>query len=452
MTATIDRDRLHELLRTEDVLFAERHPVSRDLFEQARVHLLDGVPMNWMTRWAGPFPLTVAAAQGASLTCVDGHTYVDFCLGDTGAMAGHSPEPTVRAVKQQIEQGMTTMLPSTNAVWVAEELARRFGLPYWQVAMTATDANRFALRIARHITGRPKVLVFDWCYHGSVDETLIAVGPDGVAGPRPGNVGPAVDVNLTTKVVEFNDVEALEQALAPGDVAAVLTEPALTNIGIVAPEPGFHGLLRRFTREAGTLLVVDETHTICAGPGGYTRWHGLQPDMLTIGKAIGGGVPCAAYGFTQDVADRIHADWDYHSADVGGIGGTLAGSALQLAAMRATLDHVLNEGAFVRTVTLAERFAAGVQATIDELELPWIVARLGCRAEYWPCPVAPRNGAEAAAAEDPELDRFLHLFALNRGVLMTPFHNMALIAPATTEADVDRHTQVFREAAGALVG
>ena len=452
MTATIDRDRLHELLRTEDVLFAERHPVSRDLFEQARVHLLDGVPMNWMTRWAGPFPLTVAAAQGASLTCVDGHTYVDFCLGDTGAMAGHSPEPTVRAVKQQIEQGMTTMLPSTNAVWVAEELARRFGLPYWQVAMTATDANRFALRIARHITGRPKVLVFDWCYHGSVDEALIAVGPDGVAGPRPGNVGPAVDVNLTTKVVEFNDVEALEQALAPGDVAAVLTEPALTNIGIVAPEPGFHGLLRRFTREAGTLLVVDETHTICAGPGGYTRWHGLQPDMLTIGKAIGGGVPCAAYGFTQDVADRIHADWDYHSADVGGIGGTLAGSALQLAAMRATLDHVLNEGAFVRTVTLAERFAAGVQATIDELELPWIVARLGCRTEYWPCPVAPRNGAEAAAAEDPELDRFLHLFALNRGILMTPFHNMALIAPATTEADVDRHTQVFREAAEALVG
>ena len=452
MTATIDRDRLHELLRTEDVLFAERHPVSRDLFEQAQVHLLDGVPMNWMTRWAGPFPLTVAAAQGASLTCVDGHTYVDFCLGDTGAMAGHSPEPTVRAVKQQIEQGMTTMLPSTNAVWVAEELARRFGLPYWQVAMTATDANRFALRIARHITGRPKVLVFDWCYHGSVDEALIAVGPDGVAGPRPGNVGPAVDVNLTTKVVEFNDVEALEKALAPGDVAAVLTEPALTNIGIVAPEPGFHGLLRRFTREAGTLLVVDETHTICAGPGGYTRWHGLQPDMLTIGKAIGGGVPCAAYGFTQDIADRIHADWDYHSADVGGIGGTLAGSALQLAAMRATLDHVLNEGAFVRTVTLAERFAAGVQATIDELELPWIVARLGCRAEYWPCPVAPRNGAEAAAAEDPELDRFLHLFALNRGVLMTPFHNMALIAPATTEADVDRHTQVFREAAEALVG
>ena len=259
-------------------------------------------------------------------------------------------------------------------------------------------------------------------------------------------------MNLTTKVVEFNDVEALEKALAPGDVAAVLTEPALTNIGIVAPEPGFHGLLRRLTRDTGTLLIVDETHTICAGPGGFTRWHGLQPDMLTIGKAIGGGVPCAVYGFTQDVADRIHADWDYHSADVGGIGGTLAGSALQLAAMRATLDHVLNEGAFVRTIALAERFAAGVQTAIDELGLPWTVTRLGCRTEYWPCPVAPRNGGEAAAAEDPELDRFMHLFALNRGVLMTPFHNMALIAPGATEADVDRHTQVFREAATALAG
>ncbi len=452
MTMTIDRDRLHELLNAEDALFAERHPVSRDLFEQAQTHLLDGVPMNWMTRWAGPFPVVVAEARGPSFTCVDGHTYLDFCLGDTGAMAGHSPEPTVRAVKKQLEQGMTTMLPSTNAVWVAEELARRFGLPFWQVAMTATDANRFALRIARHITGRPKVLVFNWCYHGSVDETFITIGPDGVTGARRGNVGPAVDVNLTTKVVEFNDVEALEKALAPGDVAAVLTEPALTNIGIVLPEPGFHGLLRRFTRETGTLLVIDETHTICAGPGGYTRRHSLQPDMLTIGKAIGGGVPCAAYGFTQDIADRIHADWDYHTSDVGGIGGTLAGSALQLAAMRATLDHVLNEAAFGRTIPLAERFAAGVQTTIDEFGLPWIVKRLGCRSEYWPRPEAPRNGGEAAAAEDPELDRFMHLFTLNRGILMTPFHNMALIAPGTSEADIDRHTQVFREAVATLAG
>jgi len=452
MTATIHRRKLHELLIAEDATFAERHPRSRELFEQAHAHLFDGVPMNWMTRWASPFPVFVQEARGPNFTCVDGHTYVDFCLGDTGAMTGHSPEPTVRAVRNQLEHGITTMLPSDTALWVAEELNRRFGLPYWQVAMTATDANRFALRIARHVTGRPKILAFSWCYHGTVDETFITIRPDGKAGARPGNVGPAVDVNVTTKVVEFNDVEALEKALAPGDVAAVIAEPALTNIGIVLPEPGFHGLLRRITRETGTLLIIDETHTICAGPGGYTRAHGLQPDMLTIGKTIGGGIPCAVYGFTQEVADRIHAHWDYQTSDVGGIGGTLAGNALQLAAMRATLDHVLNEAAYSRTIPLAERFAEGVQSVIDEYELPWIVKRLGCRAEYWPRPRAPRNGGEAAAAEDPELDRFMHLFTLNRGILMTPFHNMALIAPGTSEADVDRHSEVFRQAVAALVG
>ncbi len=452
MARTIDRKRLADLLGSEDALFSDRHPRSRELFDQGAAHLFDGVPMNWMTRWASPFPLYVAEAHGAHFTCVDGHTYLDFCLGDTGAMTGHSPEPTVRAIKHQLDRGITTMLPTENALWVAEELSRRFGLPYWQVAMTATDANRFALRIARHITGRKKILVFNWNYHGSVDETFITIRPDGTAGARPGNVGPAVDVNLTTKVVEFNDVDALEKALAPGDVAAVITEPALTNIGIVLPDPGFHGLLRRITREAGTLLVIDETHTICAGPGGYTRAHGLKPDMLTVGKPIGGGIPCAVYGFTQSVADRIHADWDYHTSDVGGIGGTLAGNALQLAAMRATLDHVLNEAAYSHTIPLAERFNAGVQAAIDEYELPWIVKRLGCRTEYWPRPEAPHNGGEAAAAEDPELDRYMHLFALNRGILMTPFHNMALIAPATTETDVDRHTAVFREAVEALLG
>ena len=452
MPKTIDRDRLGELLAAEDALFAERHPRSKELYEQAKQHLLDGVPMNWMTRWASPFPLFVDEAHGPYFTCADGHTYLDFCLGDTGAMTGHSPEPTVRAIKKQLDRGLTTMLPTANAIWVAEELSRRFGLPYWQIAMTATDANRFALRLARHITGRKKILVFSWCYHGSVDETFAVLDPRGKPAVRPGNVGPAVDVTETTRVVEFNDVEALEKALAPGDVAAVLTEPALTNIGIVLPDPGFHGLLRRLTRETGTLLVVDETHTICAGPGGYTRAHGLQPDLLTVGKPIGGGVPCAVYGMTAEVAERVHAGWDYHAADTGGIGGTLSGNALQLAAMRATLDHVLNEAAYNHTIPLAERFAEGVQQAIDEFELPWIVKRLGCRSEYWPRPEAPHNGGEAAAAEDPELDRFMHLFTLNRGILMTPFHNMALIAPGTTAEDVDRHTEIFREAVQALVG
>jgi len=452
MSARIDRQRLAALIAAEERLFAERHPRSRALFESAHEHMLDGVPMNWMTRWASPFPPYVREARGPYFACVDGHEYVDFCLGDTGAMAGHSPAPTVKAVADQLERGITTMLPTEDSLWVAQELARRFGLRYWQVAMTATDANRFAVRLARHLTGRKKILVFNWCYHGSVDEALIMLDEDGEIALRTGNVGPPVDVGLTTKVVEFNDVSGLEHALEPGDVAAVLTEPALTNIGIVLPRGGFHDVLRQLTRETGTLLIIDETHTICAGAGGCTQAWGLGPDILTIGKPIGGGLPCAVYGFGQEIADGIHANWEYLAASECGIGGTLSGNALQLAAMRATLGEVLTDEAFAQTIPLAERFAEGVQRAIEDFGLPWVVARLGCRSEYWPRPAPPCNGGEAAAAEDDELDRFMHLFALNRGILLTPFHNMALIAPGTTAADVDRHTAVFREAVAALLG
>jgi len=334
---------------------------------------------------------------------------------------------------------------------VGEELARRFGLPYWQIAMTATDANRFAIRLARQITGRKLILVFNWCYHGTVDETFITL-KDGVAGPRQGNLGPAVDPAVTTRVIEFNDLGALDAALAPRDVACVLAEPVMTNIGIIHPDPGYHTALREITRRTGTLLIMDETHTICAGPGGYTRERGLQPDMLTIGKPIASGVPAAAYGFSAGVVDRIRAHTPVEDSDTSGIGGTLSGNALALAAMRATLEHVLTPEAYARTIPLAQRFTAGVQAVIEEFRLPWIVKQLGCRAEYWFRPVPPRNGAEAAAAVDADLDRYMHLTALNRGILMTPFHNMALISPQTTEADIDDHTQVFRESVAALAG
>ncbi|MGH6961662.1 MAG: transaminase, partial [Dongiaceae bacterium] len=330
------------------------------------------------------------------------------------------------------------------------ELQRRFGLPYWQIALTATDANRFAIRLARQITGRKLILVHNWCYHGSVDETIITIN-NGVPGPKPGNVGPAVNPAMTTKVVEINDIPALERALAPGDVACVLVEPALTNIGIVLPDPGYHAALRDITRRTGTLLIIDETHTICAGPGGYTKAYGLEPDMLTIGKPIASGVPSAVYGFAGALADRIRKVTDRNTADTGGIGGTLAGNALSLAAMRATLDHVLTDAAFEHTIALGKRFSEGVDAVIRERRLPWHVTRLGCRAEYWFCATPPRNGGEAAAAIDPELDRYMHLAALNRGILMTPFHNMALIAPQASAADVDRHTQVFRESVEPLL-
>lgn len=405
--------------------------------------------MNWMVKWAGAFPVFVQSAGGAHFTCVDGHEYVDLCMGDTGAMSGHSPKATVEAVAAQLQRGITLMLPSEDALWVGEELQRRFGLRYWQFTLTATDANRFSIRIAREISKRPKILVFNYCYHGSVDEAFITLD-DGKPVPRRGNFGPPVNPSVTTRVTEFNDVAALEAALAHGDVACVLTEPALTNVGIVHPEPGFHVALRELTRKYGTLLIIDETHTISTAPGGYTRAFNLDPDFLTLGKPIGGGIPGAVYGFTEAVGKQIVAHTNLEDCDTGGIGGTLAGNALSLAAMRATLEHVLTEDAYARVIPLAERFAAGVQSAMENSGMPWHVARLGCRAEYLFRSEPARNGAEAARSSDFELDRFMHLFALNRGILLTPFHNMALVCPATTAADIDIHTRVFTEAVRAL--
>ena len=448
----VDRDRLADLWRRERERFADAHPQSRALWERARRSLVGGVPMTWMLEWAGQFPLFMESADGARVACVDGHEYVDLCLGDTGAMTGHSPKEVVEAVRHQLDRGVTTMLPTEDAVWVGEELARRFGRDRWQFTLTATDANRFAIRIAREITGRSRILVFNHCYHGTVDETFIRLRPDGTTGPTEGSVGPPIDPSVTTKVVEFNDVQAVEAALEPGDVACVLTEPALTNIGIVLPDPDFHRSLRDACRRTGTLLIIDETHTLSAGPGGYTREHGLRPDVVTVGKAIGSGIPAGALGMTDELVDRMLARPQADYQDVGGIGGTLAGNALSVAAMRATLEHVLTEEAYARMIPLAERFAAGVERAIAARDAPWHVTRLGCRAEYLFQPERPRTGAEAAARKDPELDAFMHLYALNRGILMTPFHNMALMSPATTAEDVDCHTEVFAEATDELLG
>lgn len=448
----VDRARLARLIEAEEAAYAARNPASLALFEESSTCLLAGVPMHWMVRSAGRFPLFVRSAHGAGFTSVDGDNYVDFCLGDTGAMAGHAPAPTAQAVARCAGEGITFMLPTADVVWVGRELQRRFKLPYWQFALTATDANRFAIRLARHVTGRPKILVFNWCYHGTVDEAFATLTPDGRVEPRGGNIGPPVHPSETTQVVEFNDLAALEAALAGGGVAAVLAEPAMTNIGIIHPDPGFHAALREITRRTGTLLIIDETHTICAGPGGYTARHGLEPDIFVIGKPIAGGVPAAVYGFSAALASRLRGRIKDDESDTGGIGGTLAGNALSVAAMRATLERVLTDEAFIRMEALAERFEAGVAAAVARRGLPWIVKRLGCRVEYWFSPEAPRNGAQAAAAVDADLDRFMHLAALNRGVMMTPFHNMALMCPATTAADVDRHTAVFEESLDMLLG
>ncbi len=448
----LDRARLARLMAAEMTRFSDAHPRSAALHETAKRALLDGVPMPWMIKWAGPFPPYVEIAAGAHFTCVDGHDYVDFCLGDTGAMAGHGPAPTIAAVQRQLSRGITHMLPTEDAAWVGEELTRRFGVGSWQFALSASDANRWSLRIARQLTGRSKVVVHDHCYHGSVDEAIAMLGDDGSVVPVRGSVGPQVDVAETTRVVEFNDIPGLEAALADRQVAAVLIEPALTNVGIVLPEPGYLDAVREITRRTGTILIIDETHTICTGPGGATGAWGLEPDILVIGKTIGGGIPCAAYGFSPALAARLVGSEDVDASDVGGVGGTLAGYALSLAATRATLGEVLTRDAFARMIPLAERWEAGVNAVLRETGLPWHVTRLGARAEYHFMPDPPRTGAAIWASSDPELERFLHLWAMNRQILMTPFHNMALMSPATVVADVDRHTEAFAEAAAALRG
>jgi len=437
---------LQTLLAHEREAFAANHPRSKAAYQAARPHLLGGVPMTWMNLAAGGFPLYLDHAQGASVTDLDGHTYIDFALGDTGAMAGHSPPATVAAITRRAQNGITAMMPTEDAAWVGEELARRFGLPQWSFTLTATDANRWAIRLARQVTRRPKILVNAWCYHGSVDEAFALPGPDGEAVTRPGNVGAPVALAQTTRVAEFNDAQQLETQLAHEDVAAVLMEPALTNIGIVLPEPGYLAEVRRLTREHGTLLINDETHTFSAGPGGATRAYDLEPDIVTIGKAIAGGVPSGAFGITAELAKKITGDSEADLEDTGGIGGTLAGNALSLAATRATLEHVLTDEAFERMTSLATRFTSGVQRAIDAHELEWSVAQLGARVEYRFAAPPPRTGSESAAAGDRELEDYLHVYMANRGVLITPFHNMALMSPATTEHEVDRHTELFGDA------
>jgi glutamate-1-semialdehyde aminotransferase len=447
----IERERLRQLHARERATFVADHPRSAALFARAVDHMPHGVPMSWMAKWPGDFPVFVAEASGAHFVDVDGLEYVDFCLGDTGAMAGHSPRPTVDALTAALPHGITTMLPTEDAISVSRELSRRFGLPYWQFTLTATDANRHAIRYARALTGRPRIVVHNFCYHGSVDETFATLDDSGTTVSRRSNIGPPVDVAETTIVVEFNDIPGLEAALQTGEVAAILIEPALTNIGIVLPDDGYHDAVRVLATQYGALLIIDETHTMCAGPSGYTGAFGLMPDMLVIGKSIGGGIPCGTFGLSAELSDRVEKAVEPEDIDVGGIGGTLAGNALSMAAMAATLQSVLTPDAFDSMIPLALRWAAGVQAGIESSALDWHVTRLGCRAEYGFSSNVPRNGSEAAAADDFELQQYLHLYALNRRILLTPFHNMALMCPATSDADVDAHTEMFAACVTELV-
>ncbi|MFM1885396.1 MAG: hypothetical protein RL026_553 [Pseudomonadota bacterium] len=427
---------LAELLARERAAFEAARPRSRALAERARRHFPHGVPMHWMRDWATPFPLFVDRAVGATLIDVDGHEYADFCLGDTGAMFGHSPPAVAAAIAGQAAQGLTCMLPSGPVAEVGERLAALFGLPWWQMAQTATDANRAVLRHCRAITGRPKILVFNHAYHGTVDETLAVMAPDGSTVPRPGQIGRIADPARSTVVVEFNDLPALRAVLARGDIACVLAEPVMTNAGMVLPEAGFLPALREACDATGTLLAIDETHTLSSGLGGHARQVGLRADLLVCGKAIAGGLPCAVFGYSDDVAVRMAHAEARREPGHSGLGTTLSANPLALAALHASLTQVMTAEAYAYMERGARRLQVGLESEFAARGLAWQVSRVGARLEFGRAP-APRNGSQSLAAIDHALESALHLHLLNRGCLLTPFHNMMLVSPATTDAQID---------------
>jgi glutamate-1-semialdehyde 2,1-aminomutase len=427
---------IDSMLKRERDRFLQANPTSARLAEQAQAHWHNGVPMHWMLDWSTPFPLYAREAQGATLTDVDGHAYDDFCLGDTGSMFGHSPEPVVRAIRDQSSRGLTYMLSTEDVPVVGQLLSDMFGLPYWQVATTATDANRFVIRWCRAVTGRPKVLIMSGCYHGAADDTFLRLD-DGKPANRAGLMGQVYDLTQGTVVVEFNDLEAIERALKAGDVACILTEPALTNIGMVLPQEGYLDGMAALAKKYGTLLIIDETHTISTGYGGYTRTHNLKPDFFTLGKPVAGGIPCSVFGFTAEMATRMRKAEEEAGPGYSGIGTTLSANALQLHCMRANLSEVMTPANYKHMLDLSERLARGVEAEIRRRNVPWHVSNVGARAEFVCSPTRPKNGAEAKAAMRPHLELAVHLYLLNRGVLIAPFHNMTLLSPATTAAQVD---------------
>ncbi|WP_070885706.1 aspartate aminotransferase family protein [Pseudomonas sp. D1-3] len=421
--------------------FLQRNPKSVELAKRARKSLFGGVPMHWMSDWSMPSALFVSHAKGARFHDVDGHAYIDFCLGDTGSMFGHSPEPIAQAIAEQGANGLTTMLPGEDAIIAGELLAERFGLPFWQVATTATDANRFVIRWARAITNRKVLLVFDGCYHGTVDDVMVRCR-EGRTVHRGGLIGQARNLAKTSRAVPFNDVAALEAALVQGDVAAILCEPAMTNIGMVLPEPGFMDKVRELSKRYGSLLIIDETHTISTGPGGCTRAWNLKPDFITLGKPIAGGVPCSVYGCSHEMAQAMrlaqqHASETSSGHGHSGMGTTLSANALAMHCMRVNLEQVMTPAAYDHMLPLAARLASGLRGLIGKHDLSWSVTELGARCEFQFCATSPKTGAEAEAAFHDSLQMALHLYLINRGILITPFHNMTLCCPDTSAADVD---------------
>jgi glutamate-1-semialdehyde 2,1-aminomutase len=436
MRAEVSEKSVSSILRREKALFSQRNPKSRELSELASRNWLRGVPMHWMVDWETPFPLFINEANGVTLSDADGHTYFDFCLGDTGAMFGHAPSPVVECLAREGARGLTTMMPSEDAITVGALLEDRFGLPAWQVTASASDANRAVLRWCRAVTGRKKILVFNHCYHGAVDDTFVGCD-NGRVEQFPDLVGEPRDLTQFTKVVEFNDIAALDAALADRDVACVLAEPVMTNVGMVLPQAGFLEHLREATRKTGTLLVMDETHTLSTGPSGYAREHGIAPDALVFGKPIAGGIPAAVYGFSNEVAGRIRDFLAGRGSGRSGIGTTLSGSRIQLALIKTVLEHFFTKEAYAPLIALARRLEKGIAGHIIKHGVDWHVTRVGARVEFMCAGRPPKNGLEASRIIHRPIDLAVHHYLLNRGVVITPFHNMMLICPATETQHVD---------------
>ena len=433
----INPTRIAQVRAAEDARFVAANPRSAKAAQDRAQGWHQGVPFHWMRDWPSPFPLTAAHAQGSVLTTLDGQDLDDFCLGDTASMFGHSPAPLVRALTEQVGQGLSYMLPSNTAAAVGALLATRFHLPHWQLTTTASEANRAVIRWARAITGRSKILIFNGCYHGAVDDVFVDLR-DGQPETRQSLVGQVWDVRDHTIAIEFNDGPALEAALATGEIACVLAEPVMTNCGMVLPQPGFLALMRAATARTGTLLIWDETHTISSGPGGHSGTFGPGGDMFVIGKSIGGGVPCAAFGFTDAVARGMEAARAHLPPGHSGIGTTLSANALAIRAMAAMLGEVMSPAAYAHMTDLAAELAERIEGVIDRHKLPWHVARVGARVEFVCSDRPPTNGTQARAAMDHDLESLIHLMLVNRGTLLAPFHNMMLVSPATTMIQVDR--------------
>lgn len=407
------------------------------------------VPFHWMRDWPSPVPIVAASAKDATLTSIDGQTYDDFCLGDTASLFGHSPPALAAALVKQASEGLSYMLPTERGAALSARLAAMFGLPQWQVTTTASEANRAVIRWCRAISGRTKILTFNGAYHGAVDDAFVDL-KDAAPVMRASLIGQVHDLRDTTTVVEFNDEDALANALRGGDIACVLAEPVMTNVGMVRDAPGFLQTLRKLCDETGTLLVFDETHTISSGYGGHSRTHGPAPDLMVIGKSIGGGVPCAVYGFSADVAARMAAHNAARPSGHSGIGTTLSANALAITAMDAMLGEVITPAAYNQMLAGAARLVTGLEHEIAAASIDWHVTQVGARVEFLTSPTPPRNGGEAKAAMHPELEAAIHLFLANRGILLAPFHNMMLVSPVTGEDQIDRLVGGFADCISAL--